>query len=194
MTSPRGATAHSAALDDATSALESRITKSAEANSQALDDAAATLKTQIDALAGAHAENSAAVDAANAAHEALSSTIADQHQAVVDRIAASEGVLEHVSSRLNASGKRVDAAVAAAARVDTLADLLDEVRDRISAAEATLLQRDSTDIDLQLDRMESFERFAAETNPDLFAPKSEFDDLLARVLEIERHTPPTAAT
>ena len=188
------AVTHSEAIETSVSSLESRIASSTEAQSRTLQATTAAVHAQIAALVHAHESHVVSLEAMESAQSSAAAMLVEQHKTVVDRLISSDAMIGRVTSRLTAAEGRVDDALSAASRVDGLAQLLDEIRDRLAAAEGLLQQRDMTDLELQLDRMESFERLAAETNPDQFAAKAEVEALRARLSEIELSARQTPAT
>jgi hypothetical protein len=107
-----------------------------------------------------------------------------------ETLAETEARLVGVDAALTETVRGLEGQVAsiadAARRIDELSRRVDELGDRVGAAELLLRERDQTDLELYLDRIEAFERLAAETDPDTFATRTDVDGLREELRAIAR--------
>jgi hypothetical protein len=176
-----------AAITARADGLAAGIEAATAAQTAALRDQSAKLAARIDEAVRAGAEHHEALNATVSAHEELAATVATNEAAASERIAAALETVEALQVAVVGATTRIDAAVTASSRIDEVVRSLADIRTRLSAAELALQQHDRTDIDLQLDRMESFERHLAEADPDLFAARTELDEVRSRLLQVEEH-------
>ena len=189
------------ALDELQAEQETRLAGIRHEQASGLAERDAAISDLRDVIAGNSHEHALALAAARVEIEGrlveaterhrdllatvdATSTRLDRHQEEVeDRFASVDGVNARIEERMSRDEKRIEQAVSGLHRVDLLSDEIDEVKDRVTGAELLLNQRDTTDFEIQLERMEAFERLAAETNPDQFAQRSEVDALRLRLDE-----------